>query len=170
MAKARLKPYDPPSGHLRKRYVSPWGHMYVEGRWYDMDESEPGVTQALAYLKTVRMRNRDVSTPFAFNVCTPEEARQVMIDEERAKLIKVSQPLADDSAPRAPLSVGVREDHSLNQPAPLHELAVPPVPELAPRAMSPDVEDAPVPRRARAARRPAKKKAAAKKKASSRRK
>jgi hypothetical protein len=121
--KVRLKPHNPDAGNLMRSYTAPWGDTFNAGVWLEIADSNKG---HLEYLRGVRQRNRDVSSLFAFDVCTESEARAIRRAEEAAAAGYVAVVRAEDQGPRAPLTKpGVQQDKELNQPTPTHELSMP---------------------------------------------
>lgn len=89
----RLKPYDPRRGHLLQRFTYA-GIKFHEARgWYRV---EPDVAE---YLRTVHQRPSDQHTPFAFDVCTDDEARAL---EQRDKEAATPRKTATDDIQLSP--------------------------------------------------------------------
>lgn len=91
---ARLKPYNPKRGFKIKRFSVHGIRFDVGGKWYRVD---PHVAD---YLKTVKNDNNDPDSPFAFDVCTEEEAKTLMQDERdaqlRAGIVEMPRPVLQD--------------------------------------------------------------------------
>jgi len=78
----RLKPYDPRQRHfLRAYFHGPSGQKFDEKRgWYKVSEA---VAQQLTALRQIES---DPRSPFAFDVCTIEQAQA--IDEQEAVVVE----------------------------------------------------------------------------------
>lgn len=83
MLQARLKPYDPRKGHVLQRisYGRLNGKRFEQGFWYAVSETEA------AFLREQHQKPNDPNSPFAFDVCTAEEAEQLTTDETRSVLL-----------------------------------------------------------------------------------
>lgn len=113
----RLKPYNKNLGHLICDYIAPWGAKFVAGIWYEIDSA-----QAAEYLKTIRQRHEDQTSPLAFDVTDAEGAKEIIAAEKRAKLEK-ARPVQPVSVP-APRDVKTVASVALNAPEPTHVLEV----------------------------------------------
>ena len=115
----RLKPYDPNGGNLLRDFsVSGWDMKFKAGVWYDIDNEA-----AAEYLRTQVYRK--VQDPFsgpAFDVCTPEQAADLIRREESARQGKMVDPIARLAYPLPELSVKATPNPRLNSPHPEHEL------------------------------------------------
>ena len=73
----RLKPYDVKKGHVIRRY-SAFSTQFVERKgWYRVSD------EVAEYLATVRQVPHDEDVPFAFDVCTEQEAKRIEAAEKK---------------------------------------------------------------------------------------
>ena len=75
----RLKPYNPKAGHVLRTYVVQGIKFLHDRGWYEVPDA------LAAYLKTVPQQDTEPNSPFAFDVCTPAEAKAIDEREARAK-------------------------------------------------------------------------------------
>lgn len=87
----RLKPYNPRRGYLLKKYTHvPSGKKFEESLgWCRVDPS------LAAQLREIHQNPRDDETPFAFDVCTEAEAKQIDASERKAKQRRESDDAHD---------------------------------------------------------------------------
>lgn len=78
----RIKPYDKKKGYVLQRYNYAGILFDVRRGWYEVSE------EIAKYLKTIRQVGGIEETPFAFDVCTKEEARTLDDTEREAALPK----------------------------------------------------------------------------------
>jgi hypothetical protein len=100
----RLKPYDQRRGHVLRSY-SAFGQRFLEGKgWYNVDDS------AAAYLSQVKQpptgNYQAEDAPYAFDVCTPEQA--AALDEA-----EVRKKQAQFGTPQAPILETTMRTHSI---------------------------------------------------------
>ena len=100
MAKlVRLRPFEPKKGHIIRRYTA-FSTTFVETRgWYRVSD------EVANYLKSVHQIPNDEDSPPAFDVCTPEEAKQIEVAEkkkaeERARAASPNVAAPYDITPR----------------------------------------------------------------------
>lgn len=88
----RLKPYDKKKGHVLKTYGE--GNMtFKSPTWYEVPRP------VAEHLRQVHQKPEDLSTPYAFDVCTQEEAKHLQETERKARL-KEADPEAPIRATR----------------------------------------------------------------------
>lgn len=78
MAKlVRVKPYDPKKGHVIQRYTA-FAIRFEEARgWYKVSD------EVATYLATVHQVPGNEDSPFAFDVCTDDEAQRLEAAEKK---------------------------------------------------------------------------------------
>jgi hypothetical protein len=74
----RLKPFDPRRGQVLRRYTHAGIKFHGERGWYRVEKP------VAEYLRTVRNQPTDANSPFAFDVCTEEEAKALDARERDA--------------------------------------------------------------------------------------
>jgi hypothetical protein len=86
----RLKPYDRRRRHVMRVYVhGPTGKKFEERKgWYKVDAS------LAKYLGTVQQIEGDEDAPFAFDVCSAEEAKRL---DERERRVRVKRAESDEA-------------------------------------------------------------------------
>lgn len=125
---ARLKPYNPTAGHVRKT-AKISGQRFVAGEWRDFDLDKRGVQDFLAYLRTEKQDVASQNGIDAFDVCTPAEAREIRNRERYGHLDK---PLVAEKKIQPPVAIEADRGMSeLNKAEPTHRLDLP-VEEVAP--------------------------------------
>jgi hypothetical protein len=73
----RLKPLDAKKGHLVRRYTA-FSTTFEEHKgWYRVSD------EVAAYLATVHQEPNDEDSPWAFDVCTKDEAERIDLAERK---------------------------------------------------------------------------------------
>jgi len=91
----RLKPFDAKKGHLVRRFTA-FSTTFEEHKgWYRVSD------EVAAYLATVHQEPNDEDSPWAFDVCTKDEAEKIDLAEkkkaeERARAVEPNVATARD--------------------------------------------------------------------------
>jgi len=73
----RLKPFDAKKGHLVRRYTA-FSTTFEEHKgWYRVSD------EVASYLATVHQDPNDEDSPWAFDICTKEEAERIDLAEKK---------------------------------------------------------------------------------------
>ncbi len=118
----RLKPYDPSKGHLRKTWsVFGWKQGFAEGDWHRIPAPNA------EYLRLTAKANNGRGAPCAFDICTVDEAKEVI---RREKMERLGRTI-DHGRPQeihAPPDAGHTLADDFNAGEPEHDLELAPDP------------------------------------------
>jgi len=88
----RLKPFDQRRGHVLRSYTA-FGQRFLEGKgWYNVDDSAADYLAKVKQPPTGNYQAEDA--PFAFDVCTTEQAAALDEAEARKKQAQFGTPQA----------------------------------------------------------------------------
>lgn len=114
---ARLKPYNPRTGHVIQRitFHALGGKRFEQGFWYLVSDEEAAV------LRAQHQVDGDLRSPKAFDVCTIDESERIVHDETQAALLNTPHAKSIFMAPGrdgadAPTPVDIKA-----QPSPADE-------------------------------------------------
>lgn len=128
----RLKPFAPRHGQKIRRYMA-FGIRFDEGRgWYEVPK------KIADYLRAVKNEESDPNSPFAFDVCTSEEAGTLEEDERKRRAEEAAKAAAPHVVPMSVIQTSALTAADLEvassfppaSPAPLAPPAPPAPPQV----------------------------------------
>jgi len=126
----RLKPYDPTVGQCKIDWTAPWGQKFEQNDWQTVEADTEAQLQGLAYLREVTNKPCKPSSGKAFDVCTKEEALDI-IRMEKLVAMRRGAPHLPRRGPKPPESL--KTDRSYLGEEFEHAMEVPSVAAVAAR-------------------------------------
>lgn len=111
----RLKPYNKQNRCVLQTYTYQGQRYEANGKWYRVGDA------VATYLEKVRQVDTDPTSPFAFDVCTEEEARTVInMEKRRAEVAAatIDEPVVVGETPADLTTDDLRGKQAKAPPAP----------------------------------------------------
>ena len=107
---ARLKPHDSKKGHIIQRFTAFSTQFEEKKGWYRVSD------EIADYLAKVHQVPNDEDTPFAFDVCTEDDAKRIETAEKKKAEERARAAEPNVTAPREIVPVGDLTTADLRDP------------------------------------------------------